>query len=169
MDTWDRMTARFRTILDMLRPVHVSEVEFMSTCTDMLQCTCRATHDAATWDRGVYAVAEAVRHGQYEPSALQRVCGLAGVLERSTYALIEQAYAYYGARVEELLRGSFAEAVPQIHAWIVKEHEWAAQLGEAAVPDVVATKVVRPHQEALADTLSYFFDRRDTQLSLIHI
>ena len=163
MDTWDRMMARFHTILDMLRPVHVPEVEFLSTCTAMLQRTCRDTHDAATWDRGVYAVAEAVRHGQYEPSTLQRVCGLAGVLERSTQALIEQAYAYYGARVEELLRGSFAEAVPHIHAWIVKEHEWAAQLGEAAVPDVVATQVVRPHQEALADTLSYFLDRQDTE------
>ena len=163
MDTWDHMTARFHTILDMLRPVGVSDVVFLSICTAMLQRTCRDTHDAAVWDRGVYAVAEAVRRGQYEPSTLQRVGHLAGVLKRSTHALVEQAHAYYDARVKELLGGSFAEAVPHIHAWIVKEHEWAGLLGEAAVPDVVATQVVLPHQQALADTLSYFLDRQDTQ------
>lgn len=163
MDTWDHMTARFDTILEMLRPVGVSDLEFLSICTAMLQRTCRDTHNAALWDRGLYAVAEAVRHGKFDPSALARVCRLAGVLKRRTHALVEQAHAYYDARVEELLDGSFADAVPQIHAWIVNEHEWAELLGEAAVPDVVATKVVRPHQEALADALSYFFDRQDTQ------
>lgn len=163
MDTWDQMTARFDTILDMLCPTGVADLEFLSICTAMLQRTCRDTHNAALWDRGLYAVGEAVRHGRYEPRALKRVCRLAGVLKRRTDALVEQAHAFYDACVEELLGGSFADAVPHIHAWIVNEHEWAELLGEAAVPDVVATKVVRPHQEALAGTLSYFFDRQDRE------